>query len=431
MSIARVVFVIAVILGGALVVSADTTTVADTAALMSNTESADIVETEASGGSAEGLYPMSPERKAQLISYSRFVNIWRFVEFFLSVGVLCLILFTGFSAKLRQWAGVARKRFLVVWLFLVLLVTVDYLLNFPFHVYRSFVVEGQYGFVNQTFVQWLSEDLLGLLISMVIGVIPVWFLYWVISKSRRWWMWVALGAIPFTVLMIVIVPVVIAPMFNKYEPLKDKALEAEILGLAAKAGIEGSDVFQVDASKQSSKINAYVTGLFGTKRIVLYDTMIDNFDTDEIRFVMGHEMGHYLMQHIWKGLALAIVFIAFALWLTNRTIHPVINRFKRRFGFDHLGDIASLPLILLFLTILSFLFNPVFNGYSRYMERQADKYAMDISEISGDEAAVAFEKLSVFNLSDPDPHPVIEFWFYSHPALNKRIKFVQSYQPAG
>jgi len=146
---------------------------------------------------------------------------------------------------------------------------------------------------------------------------------------------------------------------------------------------------------------------------------------------MGHEMGHYLMHHIWKGLLLAVIFIAFALWLTNRTIHPVIERFKHRFKFDRLGDVASLPLIMLFLAILSFLANPVFNGYSRHMERQSDKYAMDISEISGDAAAVAFEKLSVFNLSDPAPHPVIEFWFYSHPALSKRIKFVRAYQPTG
>ncbi len=376
-------------------------------------------------------YPMSAERKAKLISYSRFVNIWRFVGFFVTLGVMALILFTGLSAKLRDWAGVAKKKFLVIWLFVILFVALDYLLNFPFHFYRSFVVENQYGFLNQSFGEWLGEDLLNLLVKMIFTVIPVWFLYWLINKARFWWLWMAVIAIPIAVFFIVIAPVVIDPLFNKYEPLKDKELETQILQLASTAGIENSDVFQVNASKQSSKINAYVTGLFGTKRIVLYDTMIDNFETDEIRFAMGHEMGHYVMNHIWKGLVLGIVFVGFALWLTGRTIQPVINRFKNRFKFDRLGDIASLPLILTFLAILSFLFNPVFNGYSRHMERQSDKYAMDVSRITGEAAAVAFDKLSVFNLSDPDPHPLIEFWFYSHPALSKRIKFVLSYQPPG
>jgi len=410
----------------------EVTGVSDTVQAPAGDDTSFVVETSDSAATAAGYeYPMSPQRKAKLISYSRFVNIWRFVEFFLTLGILALILFTGFSAKLRDWAGAARKKFFIVWLFAVLLLIVDYLLNFPFHFYRSFMVENQYGFLNQSFVEWLGEDLLGLGISLVIVIIPVWFLYWAINKLKLWWLWIAVGAIPFMVFFIVIAPVVFSPLFNKFEPLKDKQLEAEILQLAAKAGIEGSDVFQVDASKQSSKINAYVTGLFGTKRIVLYDTMIDNFETDEIKFAMGHEMGHYVMNHIWKGLALAVVFIAFALWLAGKTLQPVINRFQNRFKFNHLGDIASLPLIMIFLTVLSFLFNPVFNSYSRYMERQSDKYGMDISEVSGEAAAVAFDKLSVFNLSDPDPNPVIEFWFYSHPALNKRINFVRNYQPPG
>ncbi|UCG60774.1 MAG: M48 family metallopeptidase [Candidatus Zixiibacteriota bacterium] len=392
------------------------------------TETSSMTDTVSSAGYE---YPISAERKAKLISYSRFVNIWRFVGFFVTLGVMALILFTGLSAKLRDWAGVAKKKFLIVWLFVIMFVIVDYLLNFPFHFYRSFVVENQYGFLNQSFGEWLGEDLLGLLVTMVAIVIPVWFLYWLINKARLWWLWMTVIMIPIMVFFIVIAPVLIDPLFNKYEPLQDKQLEAEILQLASAAGIEGSDVFQVNASKQSAKVNAYVTGLFGTKRIVLYDTMIDNFETDEMKFVMGHEMGHYVMHHIWKGLGLAVLFIAFALWLTGRTINPIIIRFKSRFKFDRLGDIASLPLVLIFLTVLGFLFNPVSNGYSRHMERQSDKYGMDISKVSGESAAIAFDKLSVINLSDPDPHPLIEFWFYTHPALSKRINFVLTYKPEG
>ncbi len=383
----------------------------------------------AAASTKEAVYPLSPERQAKLIAYSRFSNIWRFAEFFISIGILALILFTGLSAKLRNWAQAAGKRFLVIWLFLVMFILAEYILSFPFHVYRGFVVENNYGFMNQTFIQWWGEDLLGLLIGCIVAILPMWFFYWLVGKYRKWWLWFSIGAIPFAIFFIVIAPVVISPLFNKFEPLKDKQLETQILALADKAGIEGSDVFQVNASKQSTKVSAYVTGLFGTKRIVLYDNLIDNFSYDEIGFVMGHEMGHYVMHHVWWGLLVAIVFIAFALWLTDKTIHPVINRFKSRFRFERLSDIASLPLVMVYLTIISFIFQPITNSASRFMEHQADKYGLDITDVSGEAAVIAFDKLSVFNLSDPDPHWLIEFWFYDHPALKKRMDFVRGYRP--
>jgi len=401
----------------------DILTKSDSAAVDTSRQSKSSATTE------EPLYPMSVERRAKLISYSQFKNVWRFVEFFVSLGVLTLLLVTGFSAKIRDWAKVARKRFFIVWLFLIMFIVADYILSFPFHIYRSFIVENNYGFMNQTFMQWWGEDLLSLLIGCVIAIIPMWFFYWLVGKFRKWWLLFSIGAIPIAVFLIVIAPVVIAPLFNKFEPLKDKQLESEILTLASRAGIEGSDVFQVNASKQSTKINAYVTGLFGTKRIVLYDNLIDNFEYDEIKFVMGHEMGHYVMHHVWWGLLVAILFIAFALWLTSRTIQPVINRFRVRFRFNRLSDIASLPLVMIYLTIITFVFQPITNGVSRIIERQADKYGIDITDVSGESAAIAFDKLLVFNLSDPDPHWLIEFWFYDHPALKKRMEFVRGYRP--
>ena len=399
------------------------TTVHDSSVSTDTLAAAGVTETEP-------IYPMSPERYRKLVSYSRLNNIWRFISFFVSVGVLSLILFTGFSARLRNWAAVARKSFLRLWLYFALFSVAAYVLSFPFDIYRNFMVEHAYGFSNQTFWQWWADDLKGLAVTVVIGVVPVALLYWVIRRFRRWWAVFAIGAVPFLILLMVIAPVFIAPLFNKFEPLKDPHLREEILDLARKAGIEDSDVFQVDASRQSNKLNAYVTGLFGTKRIVLYDTLIENFTTGEILFVMGHEIGHYVMHHVWWGVLFAAVFIALGLWLVNRLIHVVIARFHRRFGFDHLADIASLPLIMLFLTVFGFLFNPVANGVSRYFEHRADIYGMEISGVDGETAATAFDKLSVFNLADPDPNPIIEFWFYDHPALKKRMAFVRNYRPA-
>ena len=371
------------------------------------------------------LYPMSEERRDKLESYSRFVNIWRFAGFFAIVGVYLLILVTGLSARLRTWAGVARKRFFVVWLFWAMFCVVEYALYLPFSIYRGFVVESNYGFLNQGLGGWFGEDLIGLVLRILIGIIPVWFFYWLVGRMKRWWLAFTLGAIPIVIIGIVVAPVVIDPIFNDYVPLKDPQLRHEILSLASRAGIGDSDVFQVNASEQSSKINAYVTGLFGSKRIVLYDTMIDNFETDEIRFVMAHEMGHYVMHHIWWGLGVAIVFMLFALWLLDRTIRPVIRRWSRRFRFERLSDLASLPLVLIFVTVIMFVFQPATNYASRAMERQADRYGLEMSGVSTETAVRTFEKLSVFNLSDPDPHPAIEFWFYSHPSLQKRIETVR------
>ena len=382
------------------------------------------IETEPS------LYPMSPERKQRLIEYSQFKNIWRFVSFFIGLGILALILFSGLSARLRKWAQHARLRFFVVWLYTIMVLAVDYLLSLPFSIYRRFIVESNYGFMNQTFLQWWGEELLGFLILVTFAIIPVWFFYRLVASMKRWWLAFSLGSIPFLVLLVVLVPVVIAPMFNEFEPVQDKELEVKLQTLASKAGIDGTNVFQVNSSKQSSKINAYVTGMFGSKRIVLYDTMIDNFTPDEIMFVMGHEMGHYVKHHIWWGLALSVAFIMFALWLTDRVIHSIIGRFKQHFKFDRLANIASLPLVLIFLSIISFLFQPLTNGASRYMEHSCDKYGMDITDVDGESAALAFDKLSVFNLSDPSPHPVIEFWFYDHPALDGRMAFVREYAKA-
>ncbi len=377
---------------------------------------------------SSALYPMSAERKAKMASYSSFKSMWRFVEFFLGLATLSILLFTGLSARFRNWAKKLGPKFFVLWGMVALILLADYILNLPFHIYRSFIVENDYGFMNQTFIEWFSEDLLGLALGLIFAVIPAWFLYDLINKTRKWWLYFSLGSIPFVVLLIVLVPVFIMPMFNKFEPLEDKVLEQKLLTLAESVGIENPDLFQVNASKQTTKVNAYVTGMFGSKRIVLTDNIIHNFTHEEIEFVMGHEMGHYVMNHMWHGLAMAIAFLMFCFWITSRTIGGVITKFKARFKFESLGDIASLPLILIFISVLSFIGQPITNGFSRYNEHQSDVYGMEVTTVSGEAAATAFDKLSVFNLSDPDPGDLAEFWFYSHPMIKKRIEFVRSYR---
>jgi Zn-dependent protease with chaperone function len=376
---------------------------------------------------AKPLYPPTPERLAQLMSYSRFVNIWRFAEFFIGVAALLIILFTGLSAKIRDWVSGIRKNWLRQWLYFALFILAWYIIDFPANYYRNFVVENEYGFLNQNFLQWWGESLLSLALTIVLGVIGVWLLFFVINRFKRWWLVFSIGAVPVAIFMVVIAPVVISPMFNKFEPLKDKALEAKLLTLADQAGIPGSHIYEVNGSKQSTKVNAYVTGLFNTKRIVLYDTLIKNFTHDEIMFVMGHEMGHYVMNHVWLGLGVFLGFFIIVLWVISLFIGRFINRYRNRLGFDRISDIAALPLLLLCVNVIMFFAQPITNTFSRTMEHASDKFGMEHAGVSGEVAASAFDKLSVINLKDPDPGTLTEIWFYDHPAIKKRIEYVRSF----
>jgi Zn-dependent protease with chaperone function len=407
------------------------TSPADTTATAADTVLSESADTTAVTVEDESGLAITPERQEQLREYSRFVNIWRFASFFIGIATLSIIFLTGLSARFRDWAKKLKKRFFVIWGFFILFMIADYILGFPAAYYRSFVVEHQFGFSNQTFGQWLGEGLLALSLGLIFGIIPMWFFYWLINRTRKWWLWFSAGLVPLLVVVIVVAPVFISPLFNDFTPLDDKELEAKILTLADKAGIDGSDVFQMDGSKQSTKVNAYATGLFGTKRIVLYDTLIKNFTDKEVLFVMGHEIGHYVMNHLWWGLLVAVVFILFALWLVSRTISGALLKLSRWSKVKELGDVASLPLVMIFASVIGFVFQPITNVASRAMEWRADEYGMQISGVSVDDAASAFTKLSVLNLSDPEPHPLVEFWFYDHPALSRRIARLSSYVEVG
>lgn len=378
---------------------------------------------------ADTIYPVTPERRAMLNKYSAFKLEWDVFYNILQWIILLIVIFSGLSSKLLKLSErMTQKRFGQFMLYLLLFLLLLTIVTFPFDYYRNFTVEHQYGFSNQTFGAWTGEQLKAFPIAYLIMAIIIGLLYFLIRKfPRRWWLYFAIGTVPFMILTMVIAPVLIAPIFNKFEPLKDQQLKTEILSLADKAGIEGADVFQVDASRQSNKLNAYVTGLWGTKRIVLYDTIIKAMSKDELLFVMAHEMGHYVKNHVWILVGIISMVLFVAIWLTSRILPWLINRYHRRWGFDSLTSFASLPLIMLVLTFLLFFVQPVTNSITRQFEHAADKYGMEMTGYNSEAAAIAFEKLSAYNLSNPDPNPVVEFWFYDHPALQKRISFVKEY----
>ena len=341
-----------------------------------------------------------------------------------------LILFLGISAKMRNWAlKVGKKWFFVIAVYWILFVVLMFIIDLPLAYYEQFVRQHAYDLSNQTFAKWGSDALKSLMVGGIAGVLLLWIPYGLLKRSpRRWWLYVSIAAIPILFLVIVISPIWISPLFNDFGPMKDKSLESSILSLADKAGIEGSRVFEVNKSVDTKAVNAYVTGFMGTKRIVLWDTIIEKLNRKELLFVMGHEMGHYVLGHVWKSVLFFSILILLTLYAAFRVAGGIISRFKRRFGFDQLSDIASLPLLLLLVNLFSFIISPIALWYERHIEHEADIFGLEITRDNHD-AATAFVKLQQENLSNPRPGLIYKLWRANHPTLGDRIDFCNQYKP--
>jgi Zn-dependent protease with chaperone function len=377
---------------------------------------------------AEMRANFTPENRA----YSNLKVAIRFLEPVYALLVGLLVLFSGFSADLRNVAhAMGRRRWVRVLVFLALYTLVVFVATFPVVWYDGFVVEHRFGLSQQSFGGWLGDQGKELMVSVFsLGVVPVlWLVYTLIARSRRWWwLWVGLAALPLIVGGTLIEPLVVDPLFNKFTPLEDHRLEARILDLAARAGIPGRNVYQVNKSEQTNKYNAYVNGFGVSQRIVLWDTTLRGMNEDEILFVMGHEMGHYVLRHIWKGIAFSWLGSVFMLWLTSRIAERLVARFAGRWGFDRLDDVASLPLLSLLISLLAFVGQPAVNGMSRQVESEADVYGLEITR-DNDAAARAFLKLGSQNKSNPEPSTFVRLVLYSHPSLSERVKLAMSYRP--
>ena len=321
------------------------------------------------------------------------------------------------------------SRFALTTLYILLFTLLMDVLNFPFAYYKGFVVEHYFELSNETLSKWLADFLKSNTIGYLFSVLLIPLAYWGIRKSPKfWWAWISAGFVPIIVCLLVISPVYLAPLFDKYEELKDETLKSRLTSMAEEAGISGSRVFQVDKSDETSKISAFVTGLFGSKRIVLWDTMLDKLEHDEIAFVMGHEMGHYVLNHVWKFIGFFTGVLLALLFIISKTIGLVIRKFGHKMGFTELSDIASFPLLMFMLSLMMFILSPALNGYSRMNEHDADVFGLDLTH-NGNIAASAFAKLANENLSNPSPPAFIEFWLFSHPTLKDRIDFCKEYAP--
>lgn len=380
----------------------------------------------ASAGDSGLTVTVTPEMKR----HSRILNILYFVGFLYGSALLLVILATRLSRRMADLATRwGRKPFLAAMIFFILFMLVSTLLSFPLDYYSGYVVPHQFDLSNQSFGEWMVEGLKQLGIGLVIGPpIAALALLAMRKMPQKWWLALWIGSVPLIIFFIVIQPIVLDPMFNKFEPLKDTVLRDRLLEMASKAGIEGGRVYEVNKSKQTKTMNAYVNGIGPSKRIVMWDTLLAKMNRDEVVFVMAHEMGHYVMHHLWKGLAFTIFVLFFILFAAKKAVDWGLARFGTKWGFRTPGDPAALPLLLLVVSVISFILSPIFNGYSRYTEHRADVFALELTHMN-EPGARAFIKLAEDSKVEPDPAAFIEFWRYGHPALAKRIAFALGYKP--
>lgn len=371
-----------------------------------------------------------PVPTARAFEFYRTGNwLWSFAQFW-TLGVLALLVFTGLSARMRAVAQrIGRGWYATFAIYLLLYMAVDFLADLPLRYYAGFVRQHAYGLSNQSLQKWADDALKGLAVSAVVGVLVSWVPLVLIERwPRRWWLITTILTVPFLFAVMLLKPICVDPLFNDFGPMKNERLEREILALAERARIEGSRIYEVNKSVDTKSVNAYVTGLFGTKRIVLWDTLLAKLDDREVLAVVGHEMGHYVLGHVPRTIALSTVATLLGLLWVDRAGRWVVARFPARIGFDRLSDVAAIPLLLLLLHAGSLALGPVANLYSRYQEHEADCFSLELTHMNGSTAR-AFAKLQQENLSNPYPGWFYRLWRSTHPSIGERIDFCNHYRP--
>jgi len=399
----------------------------------------------------------------------------------LSLAIYTLLWRSGLAVSLREWARrVSARRFVQCVFFVSLFLTAVRVLQFPLDYYWGFALEHRYDLSTQSFGSWLADWAKELGLTALAGVILLWVFYWLVRRSpRRWWLYFWLASIPITLAFILVEPYVVEPLFYRFTPLEktQPALTERIEKMLGHAGlaIPRPRIYEMQASAKTRTVNAYVSGWGASKRVVVWDTTLNNLNSDETLLVLGHEAGHYVLHHIPKEFALdeslflVLFYLGFLLinWIVPRACHsesftviPIRQPTERNLALigrklevswvkklltprpstldfstevEGVGDLASLPIVLIVLTLLLFIASPAINGISRHYEHQADQFGLEVAfGIVADPNTAdvqSFQILGEEDLEDPDPNPFIRFWLYTHPPLEERIRFASSYKP--
>jgi STE24 endopeptidase len=363
----------------------------------------------------------SPEARR----YNRVRRWLGIADFVVGLSLLLMLLITGWSGTLRDLAYRAafQHYVLAVFLYVLMLMTAGKVLGLGLE-YYGFRLEHRFQLSNQRLRSWVWDEFKGFLVGVVLGAIVAELLYFIIRQSpQRWWLVAWAAFLALFVLMAQLAPVVLFPIFYKFEPLKNEDLKARLVRLSEQAGTQIRGVYRWRLSEKSKKANAALTGLGSTRRIILADTLLDGYSADEIEAVLAHELGHHVHRHIFKSILVqgAITFVGF--WAANWVLHYAVDRMNL---FETLSDFANLPLLALVFTVLSFLVLPLVNAYSRYNERQADRYAFrSIADVGP--FISSMNKLADQNLAERSPSKWVEWFFHSHPAIARRVAAAEAW----
>lgn len=368
----------------------------------------------------EYLAKMPPQQRARSDAYFEggyWLLLWDFLS---TVVVMWLLLQFRWSARMRNLAErVVRFRPLQTALYWVQFILVVSVLTFPLTVYEGYFREHKYGLLNQTFGPWMRDQLVGLAVSVVLGAILIVPLFGLVRRlGKSWWVWGAVLTIAFFAFVGLIAPVYIAPLFNQYKTLEDPKVKDPILSMARANGIPATNVYEVDASRQSNRVSANVSGFASTLRISLNDNLLKRCTLPEIETTMGHEMGHYVLNHEYKGLVMIGVVIVISFAFLNWGIGFALARRGEKWDIRGITDVAVLPLAVIVLSLYFFLMTPVTNTITRTMEFEADMYGLNAAQQPDGEANV---DLMLGEYRKLDPGPIEEFIFYDHPSGRTRI----------
>jgi STE24 endopeptidase len=388
---------------------------------------------------AATTYRLSPEKYEKAVAYSRARYRLYFISVFWNIAVILLLLRCGFFRVVRDFA-VSRtaKRWRQAAILVLGVFGSLAPLDLPIRMYWH-CLSLHYQQSVQPWGSWFRDWGKAELLHLALAFLVVLLLFGLIRRNARWWWFQAwLAAIPCTLFLVFIAPLYIDPLFNKFRPLDENnpQLVDSIVALTKHAGypIPRDRVFLMDASVNTNAINAYVTGLGASKRIVVWDTSIQKTKPDELLYVVGHEMGHYVYHHVLKGTAFFLAMLLVALYLAHRLLPRIVARWGGVWGISGESDWAALGVLLLLLNGMTFFGAPIGNAFSRMEEHNADAYGLEVVQglipNANEVAAHSFQVLGEEDLDDPSPSKFIVFWLYSHPPLNERLRFVHEFKPA-
>ncbi len=371
---------------------------------------------------------LSQTEKSKLAKkYSKTHQILSLISSIIFFAVLIMLVFTGLSKDVEKIAfSYTSEKYLALLIFFGIIGVFEGVINFPLNFYSDYILEHKYKLSNQSLKKYFIEKLKGFLLGLALGIPMLIAFYFILTEFGENW-WLVLGIFMFIVSVILgrLAPTLIMPLFYKFKPVENEEIKNRILELCKRTGVKIQGIFTFDMSKNTKKANAAFTGMGKSRRIILGDTLMNNFSGSEIETVFAHEVGHYTKRHILK-LTVASTIMTFAgLFLTAKLYKASLGYF----GFSEVTEIAALPLLFLYLSLYGLITTPISNILSRKFEWEADTFALETTKDK--EAFIsAMEKLADQNLADKTPNKIIEYLFHSHPSLEKRIQFAKDFHPS-